>query len=66
MNRTELNNLYNLNKIRLTESAVFALNFGMQTWSKKHPWAEPAQYNKALRRKTVDLCLDCPNCFTIV
>lgn len=66
MTRTELNNLYNINKIRLTESAVFAISFGMHTWSKNHPWAETAQRNKALRRKIVDLCLACPDCYTII
>lgn len=66
MNRNELNKLYNADRIRLTSDAVFAINLGMQTWSKNHPWATPEQHNKALRRKTVDLCLDCPNCFTIV
>lgn len=66
MTRTELNKLYNSNRIRLTSNAVFTINMGMQTWSKNHPWAEPEQYNKALRRKTVDLCLACPDCYTIV
>ena len=66
MTRTELNNLYNLNKLRLTESAVFAINLGMQEWTRKNPWAEPAKRNKALRRRTVDLCLACPDCYTIM
>ncbi len=66
MTRNELNKLYNANRLRLTSNAVFAINIGMQTWSKSHPWAEPNQYNKALRRKTVDLCLDYPTCYTII
>lgn len=66
MTRVELNNLYNLNRIRLKESAVFAINMGINSWAKAHPWAEPDQRNKALRRRIVDLCLACPDCYTII
>ena len=65
MTRNKLNKLYDANRIKLTETAVWSLNFGMQSWSQRNPWAEPEKRNKALRRKTVDLCLACPECYEI-
>ena len=68
--KRKLSKYYDEGRIRLTSNASMALGWGMNSWQAEHcrggfAQYSTEQYNRALKRRTIGLCVECPDCYTI-